>query len=109
MAEALKGWTKKISVKLITQSIVNHLTVEAETDATLDINKQPMPARQVDRKPEEQRSWVWWNFIVKNGPYLNTDDIVIISDIRYRIMKGNDWRESGFTKYEAIEDYEVST
>ena len=109
MSGALKGWTKKTPVKLVTQSIVNHKSVEVLTDATLDINKQPMPAREVSRKPEMQRSWVWWSFIVKNGPYLATDDIIIISDVRYRIIKGNDWSESGFTKYEAIEDYEVST
>jgi len=111
VAGALKGWTRKTPVKIVTQSVVNHQTVEATADATLDINFQPMPAWKVNRKPEEQRTWKWWSIIIKNPTVnLNTDDIIIRpTGQRFRIQSGNDWTESGFSKYEAIEDYEVST
>ena len=105
MSGALKGWTKKRTATIVTQSIIDHETFESETNEILDINIQPMPARQVDRKPEGQRSWQWFSIIIKNGPYLNTDDVIIIDSLRYKIEKGNDWRASGFTKYEAIADY----
>lgn len=106
LAGALKGWTTKTSVILITQSVVNHQTTEAETATILDINRQPVPAARVNQKPEEQRTWKWWSFIIKQGPLLKTDDIIIIDSIRYRIKSSSNWSESGFTKYEAIEDYQ---
>ena len=110
MAGALRGWTRKTNVLVITQSVVNHQTVESSSPKTLDINFQPMPAAKVNRKPEEQRTWLWWSIIIKRGPILKTDDIIVrASGQRFRIQSANDWSESGFTKYEAIEDYEVST
>ena len=111
VAGALKGWTRKTPVKIVTQSVVDFQTVEATADATLDINFQPMPAFKVNRKPEEQRTWKWWSIIIKNDSVnLKTDDMIIRpSGQRFRIQSGADWRRSGFSKYEAIEDYEVST
>lgn len=106
MANTLNGWTKKTSVKLITQSVVDFETVETESEIILDINFQPMPSAKVNRKPEEQRTWKWWSIIVKRGPKLSTDDrIVRPSGQVFKIQSANDWSESGFTKYEAIEDY----
>ena len=111
VGNAIKGWTRKTNIKIVTQSVVDFKTVESTTDAKLDINFQPMPAWSVNRKPEEQRTWKWWSIIIKNASVnLNTDDIIIKpSGQRFRIQSGNDWTESGFSKYEAIEDYEVST
>lgn len=111
MGRALRGWVKKIAVKIVTQVTVNHKNTETTTDATLEINKQPMPAAQVNRKPEEQRTWKWWSIIIRNRTtLLKTDDKIIFpNDGTYRIQSANDWRESGFSKYEAIEDYEEST
>lgn len=112
LGHVLKGWTRKTPVKIITQTIVNHQTVESDPDPVkLDINFQPMPAWKVNRKPEEQRTWIWWSILIRNPTIiLKTDDIIIRpSGQRFRIQSGNDWTESGFSKYEAIEDYEVST
>jgi hypothetical protein len=106
LAGALKGWTTKTSVTTIVQTVVNHQTVETETATTLDINRQPMPAAKVNKKPEEERTWKWWSFIVKQGPLLKSNDKIVIDSITYRIMSANNWSESGFTKYEAIEDYQ---
>lgn len=111
LGNAIKGWTHITPVKIVTQSVVDFQTVEATADAKLDINFQPMPAWKVNRKPEEQRTWNWWSIIIRNNSVnLKTDDIIIRpSGQRFRIQSGNDWTESGFSKYEAIEDYEVST
>jgi len=109
MKKTLRGWTKKTNVKIVTQSVVDFETVEAEADAVLDCNFQPMPAAKVNRKPEEQRTWTWWSIIVEDGPLLKTDDVIIKDNIRYRIESANNWSESGFQKYEAVEDYIEST
>lgn len=107
MGNTIKGWTRKTAVKIVTQSVVQHQTTEATADATLNINFQPMPAAKVNRKPEEQRTWKWWSIIIRSASVLlETDDKIIRpSGQVFRIQSANDWRESGFSKYEAIEDY----
>lgn len=104
---ALKGWVKSTDITIITQSVVDHETVEAETDVTYPANFQPMPAAKVNRKPEEQRTWKWWSLIITDRNLLLVTDDKIQDDSgkKFRIEGANDWRTSGFTKYEAVEDY----
>jgi len=111
LGNAMKGWTTKTSFKQVVQSIVDHEVVETETYKTYPANLQPMPAAKVNRKPEEQRTWSWWSIIITDKVLLfATDDILIDpSGRRFKIQSANDWRTSGFTKYEAIEDFKVST
>jgi len=91
--------------------VVNHVVTKAESSKNLNINFQPMPAAKVNRKPAEERTWTWWSIIIRDRvTLLKSDDVVIRpSGQRFKIESANDWRESGFTKYEAIEDYEEST
>lgn len=107
LGNALKGWAKKTDIKIITQTVVNHETVESESDVSYPANLQPMPPAKVNRKPEEQRTWKWWSVIIQSKTILlSTDDkIVDESGRQFRIEQANDWRSSGFTKYEAVEDY----
>lgn len=107
LGNALKGWTKKTNIKVISQSVVDHETVETPTPVSFPANFQPMPAAKVNRKPEEQRTWKWWTVIIKDKTVLfSTDDIIQDNSGReFRIEQANDWRESGFTKYEVVEDY----
>ena len=105
MKKTLNGWVKNTNVVIITKSIVDYEEVETETATTLKINKQPVPQTKVDRKPESQREWKWWSFIIQGETLLKVDDIIIVDSIRYRIENISNWSESGFTKYEAIEDY----
>lgn len=109
MKRTLRGWVKNTTVKIITQSVVDYETSEAITTTTLKINKQPVPPEKVDQRPEYDRSWKWWSFIVQDGPLLKDDDIIEIDGTGYRIKQRTDWSESGFQKYQAIEDYTAST
>lgn len=105
LANAVRGWTTVRTVQRVTKTVVNHRVQETTVDVTLDINLQPMPPQEVVRRPEDQRQWKWWNVIVRRGPLLNIDDVLIADGINYRIVKVHNWTESGFQKYEAIEDY----
>ena len=107
LGDALNGWVKKSYVTIITQTVVNHETVETESIKTYPANFQPMPAEKVNRKPEEQRTWKWWSIIIQDKTVvLKTDDKIKDSYGKvFRVESVNDWRESGFTSYEAVEDY----
>lgn len=108
MSRALRGWTKRREM----QSVIKVFSGGKRSDGapqsvSLPINIQPMPATQVSRKPENQQSWSWWSLVIRDRNFLfKTDDIFLIGTFRYRVEKVSDWRESGFSKYEVIEDYQ---
>jgi hypothetical protein len=107
IAGALKGWTAKLTVMFITKTVVDHRVQEVKTSAVVDINYQPMPPAQVARKPEEQRTWIWWTLIIKGqAPLLKTDDTVSVNGLNFRIQNARDWRTSGASIYEAIQDFQ---
>ena len=107
LGNSMKGWVRTANISIVTQTVVNHETVETKTDVTYPVNFQPMPAAVVNRKPEEQRTWDWWSIIIPNKTLMLKTDDIIEDDLgrRFRIEQANDWQESGFTKYEAVEDY----
>jgi hypothetical protein len=106
LGNALRGWVKLKEVYITEKKVVNHQTVTTETKIRLKINKQPTPRTVVNRKPEEQRSWKWWNILVQNGRLLNIDDKIKIDNKKYVVMSIADWSESGFQNYETIEAFE---
>ena len=106
---AMRGWTRTLSGYTVAQTVVDHIPTEVKTAVTIKGNLQPTPAQEVDRKPESQRSWRWWNLIQTSGDELFIDSIVVFGSIRYRVNNKSDWHSSGFRKYQLIEDYQEST
>jgi len=107
LGNVTKGWSRKTSIKVETQSVIDHEVVTSEKDKEYQANFQPVPAAKVDRKPESQRTWKWWSVIVRDKTVLfKTDDIFIDAySQRFKVQSASDWRKSGFTKYEVIEDF----
>lgn len=110
LCHALKGWVKLKKCQVVTQDVVDHQTVESTEDLYLKINLQPVPPAKVVKKPEEQRTWKWWNLLIKGGEklWLKNDDKVIIDNKPFRVMSEGNWTEYGFQSYEIIEDYNGS-
>jgi len=103
----LRGWTKEYTVYVVTQTIVDSKTVDTlSTGFAMRLNKQPITSEKVNRKPMEQRSWRWFTINVERGPELRIDDLISIEGTVFKIMEKQDWIESGFRAYEAIEDYQ---
>lgn len=107
MRNTMRGWTKPYEVLIITFGIDSDRGTRTQiaNPMTLQINKQPTPANKVQRRPSEQWSWKWWSLIVIDGPRLQNDDAIVIDGMRYRIEEVSDWSESGFMKYQTVEDY----
>lgn len=114
LSRALRGWTTNRTVNIVTKDFPDGELVETTTTVTLPINIQPMPAAQVSRRPEGQQTWSWWSLRIRDRTtLLKTDDIVVVplgsTVSNFRVEKAYDWRESGFTKYDVIQDYEDGT
>ncbi len=106
LGRAFRGWTKRRKVYNITKKTINYLTVQTATVEIFDIMISPLQPEKVQRKPEEQRSWKWYNLLTKaKNTALSIDDIILVSGIYYRIESVQPWTEAGYRRYEAIEDY----
>lgn len=103
---ALRGWTNRTGVRIITKEVQSHKVVETAIRTQANMILQPMPSQQVNRKPTEQRSWRWWSLWVDcEFQRLEVDTVIVMDGISYRIEKVDDWQQGGFRHYEAVEDY----
>jgi hypothetical protein len=106
VANAFRGWTKRRLVRLITKQVVNHLLQQIALLYTFDIMVQPLQPEKVRRKPEEQRAWKWFSILTKAiNPELKIDSQIVVDGIAYRIDSIQPWKEAGYRRYEATEDY----
>ena len=105
MKRTMRGWTERLSVKKITQSIVNFQKVETVDESVITGNLQPMKPETIDRKPEEQRGWIWWSLIQTGGAQLDLDEKAEIDGTPFRVEAKTNWSRSGFIKYELVEDW----
>jgi hypothetical protein len=106
VANAFRGWTKRRLVRVITKQVVNHLLQQIALLYTFDIMVQPLQPEKVRRKPEEQRAWKWFSLLTKSSnPELKIDSQIVVDGIAYRIDSIQPWKEAGYRRYEATEDY----
>lgn len=108
LSGAIRGWTKKTQVKIITTTTVQFRETETSTDAILDLMITPMAPEKINRKPEEERSWQWVQILIKGfgSPKIKKHDKIITAMGRvFRIEAINPFPETGLYYYEAIEDY----
>ena len=105
----LRGFWKRQTVTIITKTVINHKVIETPVEKTLRFMASPMPAEQVNRKPEEQRSWAWVSVYCECSIKLEHDSKVIVKDKIYKIGKLSDWTDAHFLVYEAVQDFVKET
>lgn len=103
---ALRGWTKKRNVRIIEKTVINYLTSYRAEIVRLDIFIAPLQPEKIRRKPEEQRSWKWYDIVIKSGKRdLKIGDQIQVAGIVYVIDSVQPWDEGGYRRYEATENY----
>ena len=97
------NWTSTIQMKLVKTSAVDF---EAQTDVlnvlTFDAVIQPMPPREIERKPEGERAWKWWK--VWTTTNLQIDSVIQDPDgVQFRIQSTQDWSQGGFYTSDVVQ------
>jgi uncharacterized repeat protein (TIGR02543 family) len=106
VAGAFRGWTKKRLCRIVTKQTVNFLIQQVAELVTLEIMISPLQPEEVRRKPEEQREWKWYSFLIKSsGRELTIDSQLIVDGLAYRVESRQPWSEAGYRRYHATEDY----
>lgn len=113
MSEAILDWFRPMTIGVVTAEI------QGSDDPTMDgVAKsivrfvttngcvQPGKATKLDIQAGGERSWA--SCVMHTTPDFNldTDNVVLIEDTRYRIMEARDFSVNGYIRYELAEDYE---
>lgn len=109
MSAAFSGWTISISLKKITQTVVNGFVQNAETDLTIKGIWQPLSPDEIALKPDGQRSWEWiWLHVEGKTLLFKTNDRIIRNGIKYKIMAVKDYTLNNYSEYHLVLDYQES-
>lgn len=107
MAAAFQGWTVPITIKKITQTIVNGFVTDTETTLQFDGTWQPLDPEEIQLKPEGQRSWEWIDLHCMGvNPGLATNDRVEYLGLRYKIMAVKDYSLNNFVEFHLVKDFQ---
>ncbi len=107
ISRAFNGWETNITLARITQTISNGLVIETQSNITFKGTVQPLSAEEINLKPEGQRSWQWLDIHCRSGSLnLSTNDRIIYSESKYKIMAIKDYSLNGYIEYHAVKDYE---
>ena len=105
MATTLLGWFQAITVGLITKTTVNNRTIETSVNYDTRGVVQPFSPEQLEIKSEGERSWKWFMLHCQPSLVLQTDDIITIRNVRYRVMGKLGFDAYGYIQYELVDDY----
>jgi hypothetical protein len=103
LGSVLNGWTKPSQMRVVTQSAVD-FELKETVDAVewFEVLLTPMTARKVDRKPENLRTWKWWEAYTTAN--MKVDTVVQDPDgLQFRVQDKNDWSEAGFFRYDIVQ------
>lgn len=101
---AFSNWTSPVQMKIINKVPVDFENVDqVAAVVSYEAVMQPMPPQKVNRKPEGERTWKWWESwsITKLQP----DTVVQDQDgLQFRVQSVQDWSNGGYFYYELTEE-----
>ena len=104
--DALLGWMQKITISLLTKSVVDYQLKETNTNYETFGVLQPFTTKQLIIKPIGQRAWNWYSLWLKGTDIeLHMDDVFLILGKRFRVMQKFEWDQYGFIEYQVIDDF----
>lgn len=105
MSDALPGTLQTLSVTPLIKTVQQFGNVESGTSYEVQGCLGPLQPRAIEKKPEGQRAWSWYQLIVPTSVNLNVDDRAAINGTPFRIDAKNNYGSYGFYEYHLLEDY----
>lgn len=105
MSSALLDWFQSMVFEIITKSVVNFKNSEIAQKVQFQGVMQSFTDRQLEIKPEGQRSWKWQMLHSDTTLILKNDDVVLYRGLRYRVMSNMDYSPYGYLEYHLAQDF----
>ena len=96
MASVFGGWSRPTPMKVVAKTASDFEVDETVIKiVTIDVMLQPMKPREVARKPEGLRTWIWKTGWTRTHVQIDT----VLQDqlgVEFRVDAVTDWRDAGF-------------
>ena len=102
---ALTDWFQPMTFSVVEKETIGFQVVETATPVSFRGVIQPFSPRELQMKPEGQRSWTWSTLHSDPSLTLDTDEVVIYNEVQYRVMSRRDFTIYGYVQYELVQDY----
>ncbi len=103
MASTFLNWEESVQMEVITKKPVAFESVEnVDAILTLEMVLRAMSPQKVNRKPEGERIWKWWDGL--SDTCVEKDTVVQDPDGRqFRVDSVYDWAQAGFYAFELVQ------
>jgi len=106
VSDALSNWFSQLKIGKITKTVVDFQLSESISYYDVLAVLQPFTTKQLQIKPEGQRSWQWYTLHIKApGVEFCLDEVALIKGKKHRIMQKFEWEDYGYIEYQLVEDY----
>lgn len=108
VSAALNGWQRAITLQKRTQIVDGYGGITFTlVNFTFMGTVQPLQAKQIELKPEGQRSWTWLQIHIQQpGFSLTTNDEILINGTIFKVMGQKDYTENGYIEYHCAYEYQ---
>lgn len=107
MADVIQEWLQPIKAMRVSKSQNQSFqTVEGGEPINFQGVLVPLDARKLEIKTEGERDWEAFSLWCPNSVRFENDDVVWISNRRYRILYQRDYSRYGFFEYHVLQDYD---
>lgn len=106
MSQTIIGWFQPITFVKISRTIVDYEQVLAETKIDTAGVVQIYKPEPLEIQQFGTRSWVWQDMHCLPDVILNTDDIIIYKNTRYKVLFKKDYKEYGYVEYMLCEAFD---
>ena len=106
MNDIIEGWTCEIMTNQRRQMLQDGIITNVDTFVKMRGVIQPLKAEDIALKPEEQRSWAWYQIHVTNEfERLKNNQVIYVDKRPYKVMARKDYTRNGYNEYHIIEDF----
>lgn len=102
---AMLDWFQPMIFETVVKTVEGFQVVEDGTEISFQGVWQPFTDRQLQMKPEGQRSWSWFWVHADPSLILKNDEVIKYLGVQYRVMAQKDYRLYGYVEYHLVQDF----
>lgn len=106
MSQTIISWFQPITFVKLARAVVDYEQVITETNINTKGVVQPYKPEPLEIQQYGTQSWIWQDMHCLPDVTLNTDEIIIYQNVRYKVLYKKDYTEYGYVEYMLCETFE---
>ena len=95
-----------VTVMTVTQQMINGYYKPISQTVATQASIQPLP-QELAIKMEGERNWRWSLIHILPNVLLENNDFITLFNIKYKVMKKENWLQNGYISYFVVEYFQT--